>query len=466
MPDTFIDDKEIFSLLHKERHASVSRIEEVISRARTMKGLEPIDVAALLSVEDEDVWQEIFCLAKEIKNNIYGNRIVLFAPLYTSNRCANDCAYCGFRRSNEKITRHTLSTDDIAQEVLALENAGHKRLLMVYGEHPAYGINYIAKTIETAYRTKASDGRGEIRRININAAPMEKGEYEILKKIGIGTYQVFQETYHKDRYADIHPDHTIKGDYHKRLYTLHQAQEAKLDDVGIGVLFGLYDWRFEVMGILAHSMELEKQFGVGPHTISFPRLEPAINTPFYDETPYHVSDEDLKKIVAIIRLMVPYTGMILTAREKPVLRRELMHLGVSQIDGGSRIDVGGYHRNGIDGDLHKQQFTIYDNRSLDDIVRELAHDGFIPSFCTACYRSNRTGERFMQMAKSVGTKGLCHPNAILTFYEYILDYASDETHKIGKKLIQDNLSKQSPDERCIIEKSMADLDEGKRDEFF
>lgn len=465
MPSTFINEQEISVLLDEGRRASKRRIEEVLTRARQMKGLSLSETAVLVGVKDKEIWQEIFSVAKQIKERIYGNRIVLFAPLYVSNRCANDCAYCGFRRSNDKVIRLSLSAGEIENEVLALENAGHKRLLMVYGEHPIYDIDYIVETIETAYKTKTSVSRGEIRRINVNAAPMLKNEYKELKRTGIGTYQVFQETYHRGRYADIHPEHTVKGDYEKRLYAMHSAMEAGIDDVGIGILFGLYDWRFEVMGMLAHSLELEKQFGVGPHTISFPRLEPAINTPFYHKTHFHVSDDDIKKIAAIIRLMVPYTGMILTAREKPLLRRKLMHLGISQIDGGSRIDIGGYGAGSAESDPAKEQFTIYDTRTLDDIVSELIQDGFIPSFCTACYRSKRTGKRFMEIAKGGGVKDLCETNAIISFYEYLMDFASPSTHSIGVKLIEQELSKKPVANKSLLFQEIVKIRQGRRDIF-
>jgi 2-iminoacetate synthase len=464
MAKTFIDAQRITKHLEAGKHADAVRVREVLARARQMKGLDLDEVAVLIGIEDADIWQDIYLLAKEIKNNIYGNRIVLFAPLYISNCCANDCAYCGFRRSNEVIIRHSLTTEELKKEVLALQRAGHKRLLMVYGEHPANDIEYIAKTVETAYAI--SDGKGKIRRININAAPMDVDEYRILKHIGIGTYQIFQETYHRDRYAEVHPPYTKKSDFDLRLYALHRAQEAGIDDVAIGVLFGLYDWKFEVMGLCTHAQELEKQFGIGPHTVSFPRLEPATNTPFYDETPYHVSDNDFKKIVAITRLMVPYTGMILTAREKPALRRELLHLGISQIDGGSRIDIGGYQRADIRSDEQKQQFMIHDTRPLDDIVRELAQDGFMPSFCTACYRSDRTGKRFMKIAKSSAIKDLCHPNAIVSFYEFLLDYAAPETQIVGEKLIKQELAAILPENKSPILHEISNINEGKRDIFF
>ncbi len=462
----FIDVNEIEALLGERREPDAVKVRDVLEHAAEKRGLAPEEVAALLRVRDRAVWEDVFALARKIKEAIYGRRIVLFAPLYVSNYCTNDCAYCGFRKSNPECSRHALNEKELQSEVLALENAGHKRLLMVYGDHPRYGCDYIADTIRIAYETKASDPLGEIRRINVNAAPMDEADYRKLKDIGIGTYQVFQETYHPGRYAELHPAGTNKANYIYRVNALHRAQRAGLDDVAIGALFGLYDWRFEVLGLLFHAMELEREFGVGPHTISFPRLEEAINTPFVDETPYKVSDEDFKKIVAVIRLAVPYTGMILTAREKPELRRDVMRLGVSQIDGGSRIGIGSYQRDDIRPVPERQQFSIHDDRSLDEVVRELAEDGFIPSFCTACYRLQRTGDHFMTLARDGFVKRFCQPNAILTFKEFLIDYAKEETVVAGDRILEREIRDVSEKTLKELSKKLVKLTNGQRDLYF
>lgn len=466
MSKTFIDPQEIEGLLAAHRRPERQEIEEILSHARQAKGLSPAEVAALLNLEDADLWREVFQLAKELKLEIYGRRIVLFAPFYVSNYCANDCAYCGFRCSNDQSVRRALSAAEVKQEVEALERVGHKRLLMVYGEHPKYGVDYMAATINAAYETRTADPCGEIRRININAAPMDVPDYRVLKDLAIGTYQVFQETYHPGRYAELHPARTRKGDYAYRLYALHRAQEAGIDDVAVGALFGLYDWKFEVLGLLFHALDMEKSLGVGPHTVSFPRLQPAINTPLHGQTPYLVSDDDFRKLVAIVRLMVPYTGMILTAREKPELRHEMYSLGVSQIDGGTRIGIGGYSEKEKENIPERQQFTIYDTRSLDDVIRELIELDYVPSFCTACYRSHRTGEAFMDLAKHGHAKDTCQPNAILTLREFLLDYASPETRRAGDALLARELAKLDDRSAAVVRRKLAEIEAGTRDLYF
>jgi len=461
---TFIDVENIEKLLAEGKSASKLVIYDVLKEARMAKGLTPEQAAILLQLEDEDIWQEVFQISKEIKQEIYGKRIVFFAPLYVSNYCVNRCEYCGFRGDNEASVRHALTLDELRKEILALESSGHKRVLMVYGQHPKYGLDYMVNTIRTAYETKTLDGKGEIRRVNVNAAPMEVDDYKVLKKEGIGTYQVFQETYHPGMYAKYHPANTLKGNYKYRLYALHRAQEGGLDDVAIGALIGLYDWKFEALAMLFHALDMEKEFNVGPHTISFPRLEPAHNTPLPETTPFKVSDRDFKRLVTILRLMVPYTGMILTAREKPEMRHELFELGISQIDAGSCIAIGGYQENAEN--MEKQQFKIFDDRSLDVVTRELADMGYIPSFCTSCYRSHRTGEHFMEFAKEGGVNTFCQPNALLTFQEYLTDYASPETRLSGEKLISREMELLSIHEKERVSKRMEEIKSGKRDVFF
>jgi 2-iminoacetate synthase len=436
--EEFIDSDHIETLLASHSHSEQKAVEAIIQKARqnatTGALLDPGDVAVLANVQDPQLWQAIFETANWIKQTVYGNRIVLFAPLYVSSLCVNNCAYCGFRSSNAEVRKHALTTDELRDELHALVNVGHKRLIMVYGEHPGSDYEYICKTIETAYETKG--GHGEIRRVNVNAAPLFVEEYKAVRSVGIGTYQVFQETYHRPTYRKLHSKGTLKAEYNWRLFALHRAQQAGIDDVAVGVLFGLYDWRAELLGLLYHAMSLEKHFGVGPHTISYPRLEPAVNTPLATASPHRVSDEEFSKIVAIIRLMCPYTGSILTARERPVVRREVMRKGgVSQMDAGSRIAVGGYSHAEREHLPDRQQFMLADTRSLDELIGDICKDGYLPSFCTAGYREGRTGPNFMPLAKHATVKNFCIANGILTFEEYLADFASESVRSLGRDVI-------------------------------
>lgn len=433
---SFINVEEIEEHLEKNSFPSRERIEEIIQKSLDKNRLNPDEVAALLNVRDPELRELIFEGARELKKRVYGNRIVLFAPLYIGNKCINNCVYCGFRVSNKEVVRRTLSFDELKLETKALVNRGHKRLILVYGEHPDYNADFIAKTVEIVYSIK--EGNGEIRRVNINAAPLEVEDYKKVKEAGIGTYQIFQETYHPGVYKKMHPTGP-KSDYLYRLYGLDRAMEAGIDDVGIGALFGLYDWKFEVMGLLYHTIHLEERFGVGPHTISFPRIEPAIGTPISSKPPFSVNDEDFKHLVATLRLAVPYTGMILTAREPIEIRREVLKLGVSQIDAGSNIGIGAYSKEDKEA-YKKSQFTLGDTRPLDVVIKELAQEGYVPSFCTACYRLGRTGEHFMEFAIPGFVKRFCQPNAVLTFAEYLVDYASEETKEVGSKLIKKEIN--------------------------
>lgn len=439
----FINDEEIWEKLRKNQNPDPSRIREILQKSLSIETLTPDETAALLNVKDPELWEEIFDVAAKVKKKVYDNRIVTFAPLYCSNLCVNNCVYCGFRRDNHVIKRRVLTLEEVRREAEVLAGEiGHKRLIVVYGEHPKTGVEYIRDTIETIYsvKVKTRNGYGQIRRVNVNAAPMSIEELKILKEVGIGTYQVFQETYHHETYAKLHPKGTIKHHYQWRLYCHHRAIEAGVDDVGLGALFGLYDWRFEVMGLVYHARELEKRFGIGPHTISFPRLEPAANTPFVQETKYKVSDEDFKKLIAVIRLSVPYTGMILTAREPAHIRREILASGmVTQTDASTKIGIGAYSERLSKQELERQQFEIGDPRSLDEVVRELAEMGYITSFCTAGYRCGRTGERIMSLLKTGKEAILCKLNAVLTFREWLDDFASEETKKVGEKVIQKEL---------------------------
>lgn len=430
----FIDDEEIERLLAEPSAPDPARVRDILAKSRAVQTLDPAELATLIRVRDPDLWSEMRAAAAEIKRTVYDNRIVTFAPLYIANRCVNNCLYCGLRCENADMARSALTMEELRRECETLAGViGHKRLIIVFGEHPSTGVDYMCEAIRTIYdvRVRARVGWGAIRRVNVNAPPLRTDELRRLNEAGIGTYQVFQETYHHATYARVHPA-GFKADYAWRLYTMHRALEAGIDDVGIGALFGLYDWRFEVMGLLRHAIELETALGIGPHTISFPRLEPAANAPYVQETRYAVSDEDIEKIVVLIRLAVPYTGMILTARENAEMRRRLIPLGVTQTDASSRIGIGAYAAASEAQRDDRQQFLLGDTRSLDEVVGELARMGYITSFCTAGYRCGRTGQCIMDLLRS-GTEGkFCKLNAVLTFREWLDDFASPETKAVGE----------------------------------
>jgi 2-iminoacetate synthase len=432
----FIDEPYINGLLGGKKPDS-ARVREIIAKSLAKQALSVSETAELLLADSPELIEEIFEAARELKKNVYGNRIVLFAPLYIGNECVNDCKYCAFKRSNTYAVRRTLDQNEIRQQVEALENKGHKRLILVFGEHRAYDAEFIANSVRTVYETKV--GHGEIRRVNINAAPLDHDGYAMVKAAGIGTYQIFHETYHHDTYARFHPQNTRKGNYLYRLDGLSRAFEAGCDDVGLGVLFGLYDWKFEVLSLVTHALYLQDRYNVGPHTISFPRLRPAAGVDI-DEN-LLVNDDDFKRVIAILRLAVPYTGLILTARENPQVRRECMSFGVSQIDAGSRIELGGYTESGDAQVMEREQFSLGDVRTLDEVMKELMTDGYVPSFCTSCYRVGRTGEHFMEFSIPGFIKEFCTPNALLTLEEYLVDYATPETRAVGEKLIGEELSK-------------------------
>ena len=459
----FIDDELIWAQLKKKENPSKAEVRSVLDKAEKKVRLEPEEMAILIQNQDPETINEMYTLANRLKREIYGDRIVFFAPLYISNKCANNCKYCGFRRENHQIERRTLTLDEITEEVQIMIDEGQKRTVLVYGESPETSVDFICASVRQVYNTKRR--KGEIRRANINCAPLSRAELQQLKEVGIGTFQVFQETYHHETYREMHPAGTIKGHYRWRLYAQDRALDVGLDDVAIGALFGLYDWRFELMGLLYHAIHLEEKYnGVGPHTISFPRIEPAIGTPVASKPKYAVSDEDFKKIVAILRLAVPYAGLILTAREKPEVRRAVVPLGVSQIDAGSRIGVGGYRQ--VSGNMlpDKEQFQLGDVRTLDDVIRETCELGNIPSFCTACYRAGRTGEHFMEVAKSSFVHNFCMPNALLTLKEYLLDYASTETKAVGEKTIVSSVQGLAdPKIKQFVQEALARLEKGERD---
>ncbi|MFP4162575.1 MAG: [FeFe] hydrogenase H-cluster radical SAM maturase HydG [Chitinispirillaceae bacterium] len=434
----FIDDARIEAQLENAENPDKAHVRDIIAKSKSVETLTPEETAVLLNVKDPQLWKEMETAAGEIKTKVYDNRIVTFAPLYLSTVCVNNCLYCGFRQDNHSVMRGILTPEEVKQETEVLAGKiGHKRLIIVYGEHPKSDADYMAKTMEAIYSVKApvKSGTASIRRVNVNAAPMQIDELAMLNDIGIGTYQVFQETYHHQTYRNVHPEGTLKGDYRWRLYSMHRALEAGIDDVGLGALFGLYDWRFEVMGLVSHSVELEQRFGIGPHTISFPRLEPAQDTPFADSSRYRVSDEDIRKVVTVIRLSVPHTGMILTARENAAMRRSLIPLGVTQTDASSKIGLGAYNRADLQ-ESERQQFILGDTRGLDEVVRELAQMGHITSFCTAGYRCGRTGECIMDLLRTGAEGKFCKLNAVITYREWLDDFASPETKEIGEKVIE------------------------------
>ncbi len=438
----FINDEDIEQKLAAARRRSTdsARVREIIAKAKTIETLTPDETAILLHVEEPELWHEMEAAGVEIKHKVYDNRIVTFAPLYLSTKCVNNCAYCGFRMHNTSMTRRVLTMDAIRREIEVLAGQiGHKRLIVVYGEHPESDVDYMIESLKTIYDVEADTPRGTksgIRRVNVNAAPLSIEDLARVNDAGIGTYQVFQETYHHETYRKIHSENTLKGNYQWRLYCMHRAYDAGIEDVGIGVLFGLYDWRFEVMALVCHAHALEAFSGVGPHTVSFPRLEPAEDAPYAAESTYRVSDEDFRRLVTVIRLSIPYTGMILTARETAQMRRELIPIGITQTDASTRIGIGAYSEQ-FDSEQHgnKQQFILGDTRTLDEVIQEYVEMGYITSFCTAGYRCGRTGSLIMDLLKCGKEGHFCKLNAALTFREWLDDFASEATKQIGERLI-------------------------------
>ena len=435
------------------------RIREVLQKARELKGLDMADVAALCHIAAPEQIEELFATARRVKEEIYGHRMVLFAPLYISNVCGNECTYCAFRASNKALKRTALDMEGIKRDTAELVRQGHKRLLLVAGEGYSAangGFRYVLDAIAAVY--DVTDASGNIRRLNVNLAPLEVDEFRQLKQAGIGTCQLFQETYHRPTYAAVHTDGK-KRDYDWRATALDRAMQAGIDDVGMGVLFGLHDWRFELLSLMQHIAHLEEVFGVGCHTISVPRIEPADGSNLSLAPPAPVSDLDFKKIIAILRLAVPYTGLILSTRESAAIRRECYALGVSQISAGSRTNPGGYSGE----ESAAGQFQLGDHRSLDEVVHELSTMGFIPSFCTACYRLGRTGQDFMDLAKPGLIKLKCDPNAVTTFQEYLIDYASESARCDGERAIDGELSGMSAKARKTSERMLARIRDGRRD---
>lgn len=461
----FIDPDELWDYINNTKSDKES-VRAVISKSLDKKRLTLRETAILINATDPELIEEIKEGARELKKRVYGNRIVLFAPLYVGNKCTNNCKYCGFRASNKEAIRKTLDDQELIHEVEALEDNGQKRLILVYGEHPEYSPEFIAHTVKIVYGVKK--GPGEIRRVNINAAPLDIEGFRIVKESAIGTYQIFQETYHPEAYKTYHLGGK-KRDFDYRLTGLDRAQEAGIDDVGIGALFGLYDWRYEVMGLVRHTNHLEACYHVGPHTISFPRIQNASKLDM--GTDYTVSDEEFARLVAILRLAVPYTGMILTARENAKLRHEVIQFGVSQIDGGTKLELGSYSDSANEKqDLNREQFQINDNRSLNEIVDELVSNDFLPSFCTACYRRGRTGEHFMEFSVPGFIKRFCSPNAMLTLAEYLEDYAPADTKKKGWEVIEKNLDDLQKSEESVsineLRIRLLRVQSGERDLYF
>ena len=459
--DDFIDHGEVLETLaygEANKH-NAALIDEILAKARLRKGLTHKEAIVLLDCDLEEKNQEIYALAEQIKKDFYGNRIVMFAPLYLSNYCINGCTYCPYHMKNKHIARKKLTQEEIRKEVIALQDMGHKRLALEAGEDPVHNtMDYYLECIDTIYKIKHKNGA--IRRVNINIAATTVDNYRLLKEAGIGTYILFQETYHKESYEKLHP-YGPKSNYAYHTEAMDRAMEGGIDDVGLGVLFGLELYRYEFAGLLMHAEHLEAVHGVGPHTISVPRICPAddIDPSAFDNS---ISDDIFEKLVACIRISVPYTGMIVSTRESQRARERVLHLGISQISGGSRTSVGGYAEPEKEND--SAQFDVSDNRTLDEVVGWLMELGYIPSFCTACYRAGRTGDRFMSLCKSGQIQNCCHPNALMTLKEYLVDYASPHVKELGDELIAKEIHN-IPNEKVreLVERHLKDIEEGERD---
>lgn len=459
--EEFISHEEILRTLEyaEANKNNLELIEEILAKAEKREGLGYRDASVLLACEDEDILKRVYALAEQIKLDFYGNRIVMFAPLYLSNYCINGCIYCPYHMKNKHIARKKLTQEEVAAEVIALQDMGHKRLALEAGEDPVNNpIEYILECIKTIYSIKHKNGA--IRRVNVNIAATTVENYRKLKDAGIGTYILFQETYHKESYEELHPTGP-KHNYAYHTEAMDRAMEGGIDDVGLGVLFGLERYKYEFAGLLMHAEHLEAVFGVGPHTISVPRIKRADDI---DPSTFAngIDDETFAKLVALIRIAVPYTGMIVSTRESQEVREKVLKLGISQISGGSRTSVGGYTEEERPTDT--EQFDVSDQRTLDEVVHWLMDLGYIPSFCTACYRAGRTGDRFMELCKSKQIQNCCHPNALMTLKEYLMDYASAETKAIGEALIEaelNNIPKENVREICADH--LKKIEEGIRD---
>ena len=463
--EEFINHEEILETLQyaEDNKNNEQLIARLIEKAKLCKGLSHREASVLLACEIEEKNQEIYELAAKIKQDFYGNRIVMFAPLYLSNYCVNGCTYCPYHAKNKTIPRKKLSQEEVRKEVIALQDLGHKRLALEAGEDPKNNpIEYILECIDTIYSIKHKNG--EIRRVNVNIAATTVENYRKLKEAGIGTYILFQETYHKESYLELHPTGP-KHDYAYHTEAMDRAMEGGIDDVGLGVLFGLDKYRYEFAGLLMHAEHLETVWGVGPHTISVPRLRNADDIDINAFT-NGISDDIFAKIIACIRIAVPYTGMIISTRESKECREKVLKLGVSQISGGSKTSVGGYAETESEGEMGSEQFEVSDTRTLDEVVKWLMEMGYVPSFCTACYREGRTGDRFMQLCKSGQIQNCCHPNALMTLKEYLTDYASKETKQVGEQLIEKELQTIPKEKvRKIVIENLRAIEEDNRRDF-
>ncbi|MEW6027229.1 MAG: [FeFe] hydrogenase H-cluster radical SAM maturase HydG [Planctomycetota bacterium] len=454
---SIINEEDLSRTLSESPNPTPTAVRNIIAKARMKKGLTVKEMAHLVNIQDKSLLRQLFDTAALIKQEIYGERLVFFAPLYVSDYCVNDCEYCNFHTRNKGLARRRLTLDEVAEQTKFIINHGHKRILLELGEDPAHNdIDYVVDVIDKIYSVKTP--KGNIRRVNVNIAATTADDYRKLKGAKIGTYQLFQETYHRPTYERLHKG--PKADYDRQITAHTRAFEAGVDDVGLGVLFGLYDWRFEVLGLVAHAQYLDKTYGVGPHTISVPRICPASSVTYQPE--YPVSDDDFLKIIAILRMAVPYTGMIISTRESPEIRKSAFKIGISQASAGSVTTTGGYGK-----DTRQPQFTVHDNRSLEEVIREVIKDRMVPSFCTACYRSDRTGERFMKLSKPGEIHKFCRPNALLTFAEYLYDCTTNGITEQGFKLIEEYLGQ--IEEKPLQDETrrrMVDIKNGKRDLYF
>ncbi|MDL2297411.1 [FeFe] hydrogenase H-cluster radical SAM maturase HydG [Bacteroidales bacterium OttesenSCG-928-B11] len=457
----FIDRDKLYGMIEGDA-PSKTELKKILSKALQLNGLTLEEVAVLLRVTDHEDVKAIMEVAKVVKEDIYGKRLVLFAPVYTGNVCVNNCVYCAFRRDNKQIVRKVLDMSEIEEETRILLRDGHKRVLLICGESPRNNIDYICQAIRTTYGVK--EGKHQVKRINVELAPMSVEDFRKLKEENIGTYVCFQETYDPVLYKEYHPGNSPKSDFENRLLVMDRAMEGGIDDVGLGVLFGLADYRYEILALMEHANHLERAYGCGPHTISFPRIEPAEGAPLPDCIPHKVSDEDFKKIIAIIRIALPYTGIILSTRENDEMRTELFNYGISQISAGSRTNPGAYSD---EAENSGSQFSLGDHRSLEEVISSMIDAGYIPSFCTGCYRKGRVGHDFMDLAKPGLIKQFCLPNAMFSFKEYLYDFASEETRKKGLALIKKMMT-DIPDSKhkAKVEKELDAIDEGERDVFF
>lgn len=458
----FIKDDEINSLIAKGKDLVSDKelVREIIEKSKSAEGLTPEETAVLLNLEDKELIEEMFKAARQVKEKLYGKRLVVFAPLYVSNYCVNNCTYCGYKHCNDELKRKKLNKEQLIEEVKVLESLGHKRIALEAGEDPVNApLDYILDCIKSIYSIKFDNG--SIRRINVNIAATTVENYKRLKDAEIGTYILFQETYHKPTYEKLHVSGP-KHNYNYHTTAMHRAREAGIDDIGMGVLYGLYDYKYETLAMLMHAMDLEETTGVGPHTLSVPRIRPAENVSL-ENYPYLVDDEDFKKIVAILRLAVPYAGLILSTREEPGLRDEIIALGVSQVSTGSCTGVGGYSESYVDPE-EKPQFEVGDHRSPVEMIESLMEAGYIPSYCTACYREGRTGERFMDIVKSGELYKICEANALITLKEFIDDYGTDRTREIGDKLIKKSIDEIDNESfRKSVEEKINKISNGTRD---